>query len=107
MKILVVRGAGANPAPGEQVNELTATQAAGTQLGRNYLDARGTSKTIHEIEVGHAGHAAVPGEVVELLDVDLGERFRGKITAASIDVGVDDAGALALTQRYTVERSLT
>lgn len=106
MRILVVRGAGANPAPDEQVNELATGRAPGTQLGRNYLDDRGTAKRIYEIEAAHAGPAILPGDVVEIEDGDLGERFRGRVTAVSIDLGLDDAGALTLTQRYTVERSL-
>lgn len=106
MRILVVRGAGANPAPDEQVNALATGRAPGTQLGRNFLDARGTAKRIYEIEAAHAGPAAVSGDVVEVEDGDLGERFRGRVTAVGIDLAVDEAGGLTLTQRYTVERSL-
>lgn len=106
MRILVVRGAGASPAPDEQVNALAAGQAPGTQLGRNYLDAHGTAKRLYEIEAAHAGPALLPGDLVEIEDGDLGEKFRGRVTAVAIDLAVDDAGALTLTQRYTVERSL-
>ncbi|NDY56639.1 hypothetical protein G3N56_07770 [Desulfovibrio sulfodismutans] len=106
MRILVVRGAGSNPAPDEQVNDLATSQAAGTQLGRNFLDDRGTPKRIYEIEAAHAGPAILPGDVVEVEDGDLGEKFRGRVTAVGIDLALDDAGGLTLTQRYTVERSL-
>ncbi len=107
MRIVVTRGAGANPAPDELVDALATSEAAGTQLGRNYLDARGTAKRIYEIEAAHAGPAAVPGDVAEVEDADLGETFRGLVTATGVEVAVDEAGAATLTQRYTVERSLT
>lgn len=107
MRIVVVRGTGENPAPDEQVHELATGEAAGTQLGRNFLDARGSAKRIYEIEAAHAGVLAVPGDVAEVEDADIGERFRGLVTGAGLEIAVDDAGALSLTQRYTVERSLT
>jgi hypothetical protein len=106
MRIVVMRGAGENPAPDEQVHELATGEAAGTQLGRNYLDARGSAKRVYEIEAAHAGALALPGDVAEVEDADIGERFRGLVTGTSLEIAVGDDGAVALTQKYAVERSL-
>jgi hypothetical protein len=107
MRQTVQRGAGDVPAPDELTAELACSEAPATQAGRNYLDANGQDMTETTLTcLPPDALAILPGDLLEVDDTTAGETWRGKATAFTLTLAVDDAGAATVTREYTVERPL-
>ena len=105
MKVEVIRGAGDKQAE-DIIDALCTAESAGLQRGRNYLDENGFDKTIYDMNLSYR-LLPLPGAVAEVSDASLGQTFRGKIIAWSMQIDAMDAGRPAsITTSLSVERSI-
>ena len=108
MRLTVTRGAGTNLAPEELTEDLACSETPATQLGRNYLDAKGPDRMEVDVQCWPAPSDGVllPGRTVAVDDLDVGAIWRGQVTGFSVTLAVDESGAVTLEHVYTVERPL-
>lgn len=106
MRLTVTRGAGDSPAPDELVAELACSEAPATQAGRNCLDAVGQDHDDVELACrpGDGLASLLPGDLVAVAETEAGRVWRGTVDSFSLELAVDETGAVSLTHTYTVER---
>lgn len=106
MKIKVITGAGDKLSPDPIIDELMATEAVATERGKMFLSEESSHKWIYDIEKIYEGWKSI-GDLVEVNDSQLGEVFRGKLTAFSLNMDFSESEGVSATVNCTVERSDT
>lgn len=106
MRVQIIRGSGdiqADPI----INKLAATENAGKELGRNFLDAEGFDKINFDIEMPYRS-MPLPGKVVQVNDASLGVTFKTKLIGWGISVsGLASSSAVTVRTSISLERSAT
>ncbi len=107
MRLVVRRGDGATPAPDELTAELACGEAPATQAGRNYLDEVGRDALEVSLTcLPPVTGGPLPGELVAVRDTLAGESWRGRVTAFTLSMTVDERGAGMFSDELAVTRPL-
>jgi len=102
MKVLVQRDTGDNVAPDPLVDPLSIAYSACVAKGQSFLYDSFTKK-MYDITMPFRG-AYVCGSTIEVNDSSLGESFKSRLTAWSINLTVN-AGSVTIEQTISIERS--
>ena len=97
MKTLIQRDTGDNIAAQAVVDELCITELVCTERGKTFLYSEGFDTLNYEIQLPYR-QAVNCGEIVEIMDVSLGQQFFARVSGWSLNIDANNSMSQTITR---------